>query len=440
MTAERDLPDRVVWLERELAALRLAYEEQAHRLERKEREARRLAEERRRAREALADSEESFRALFDSSRDAIILLDGLVPLDCNQAALSLFGCADYGELVHRDFSVFFPPKQPDGTRSDTAFGARVGAALETGGGLFEWRHRRLDGTEFPAEVLLSRFDLKGRSMVQVTVRDTTERSRMVDALRLSKEQAEEASQAKSRFLANVSHELRTPLNAIIGYSEMLLEEAEEVAGGESMVPDLHRIESAGRHLLSLINNILDLSKIEAGKMEVHWEDVDVASVVSDVVDTVGPLIHKNGNRLEVVVPDEPGCIEADATKLRQSLINLVANAAKFTEGGVVTLSVHWVHAGGGDAVEFRVRDTGIGMTREQMEKLFRPFTQADVSTTRRFGGTGLGLALSRRFCEMMGGTIEVESRAGEGSTFTVLLPVKGARPSEGGKHGTIDVG
>ncbi|MBL8112022.1 MAG: response regulator [Acidobacteria bacterium] len=229
--------------------------------------------------------------------------------------------------------------------------------------------------------------------------------------------AEEASKAKSSFLANMSHELRTPLNAIIGYSEMLQDEAVEL-GYDSLRPDLEKIRSSGRHLLGLINDILDLSKIEAGKMELFLELRSVQSLVEDVVQTIGPLVSKKANRLDVSVAPDPGTLNADQTKVRQILFNLLSNASKFTENGVVKLDVER----DGGAVVFRVRDSGIGMTPEQMSRLFQAFAQADASTTSRYGGTGLGLALSRRFATMMGGTIEVESALGVGSTFTVRLP------------------
>jgi signal transduction histidine kinase len=234
--------------------------------------------------------------------------------------------------------------------------------------------------------------------------------------------AEAANQAKSSFLANMSHELRTPLNAIIGYSEMLVEDAAD-AGNEDLVPDLDRIRTAGKHLLGLINNVLDLSKIEAGKMALFIETFSIEELVSEVVDTARPLIEKRGNRFDVRVQPYLGNLKGDVTKLKQVLLNLLSNASKFTENGVVTLEVNEEYRPQlGTAIAFRVRDTGIGMTDEQMAKLFEAFTQADASTTRKYGGTGLGLAISRRFCQLMGGDIAVTSEYGRGSTFSVHLP------------------
>jgi len=245
----------------------------------------------------------------------------------------------------------------------------------------------------------------------------------------AKEAAEQANRAKSSFLANMSHELRTPLNAIIGYSEMLEEEAPEI-GAQSMVPDLKKIHGSAKHQLALINDILDLSKIEAGKMSLYLEEFDVAKLVSEVAVTVQPLVTKNANRLVVECPADLGTMRADQTKLRQTLFNLISNAAKFTERGVITLRVGKTFNVQPPAtlnleretLNFAVTDTGIGMTAGQIAKLFQAFSQAEAATQAKYGGTGLGLAISRKFCQMMGGDISVQSEAGTGSVFTVTLP------------------
>ena len=242
----------------------------------------------------------------------------------------------------------------------------------------------------------------------------------------AKEAADAASTAKSQFLANMSHELRTPLNAIIGYSEMLQEEVADL-GQNGLRPDLEKIHGAGKHLLGLINDILDLSKIEAGKMTLYLEEFDVAQMVREVATTVQPLVARNANRIEVTCPADIGRMRADLTKVRQTLFNLLSNACKFTEKGVIRLEVRGqkseINSPLGTLL-FIVSDTGIGITAEQMNRLFEAFAQADASTTRKYGGTGLGLAISRNFCRMMGGDLAVASEPGKGSTFTVTLPAE----------------
>ena len=221
----------------------------------------------------------------------------------------------------------------------------------------------------------------------------------------------------------MSHELRTPLNAIIGYSEILEEDIRD-AGTEENVRDLQRIQGAGKHLLSLINDVLDLSKIEAGKMALHLEAFEVEPLIEEILTTLRPAAARNSNRLELIVTANAGSMHADITKVRQILFNLLSNACKFTENGTVTLQVDRQRTAAGDRLFFRVRDTGIGITPEQQEKLFQYFAQADTSTARKYGGTGLGLAISLRFTHMMRGEIHLASEMGRGSTFTLELPAE----------------
>ncbi|MCS6959810.1 MAG: response regulator [Pseudanabaenaceae cyanobacterium SKYGB_i_bin29] len=252
-------------------------------------------------------------------------------------------------------------------------------------------------------------------------RDEAEILRMNQELALARDQALEASRAKSAFMATMSHELRTPLNAIIGYSEMLQEDARD-DGREDMVADLQKIHSAGKQLLELINDILDISKIEAGKMEVFAEEFSIPDLLREIVDVVLPLVEKNNNELRVACDENIGTMYSDMAKVRQCLVNLLSNAAKFTQNGIISLAVDRREATNGSWVSFIVQDTGIGMSQETMSKLFRPFSQADNSTTRKYGGTGLGLAITKRFAQMMGGDITVESELNVGSTFRLYLP------------------
>jgi PAS domain S-box-containing protein len=288
--------------------------------------------------------------------------------------------------------------------------------------------RRRDGSLFPIEVSVSQFQAGAQRMMTAVCRDITERkeaaeqmARINRELAVTRDQAIEASRAKSAFLANMSHELRTPLNAIIGYSEMLEEDAQE-SGESGMVADLQKIHSSGRHLLSLINDVLDLSKIEAGKIQLLPERFAIGPMVQDVIQMVQPLAAKNDNRLTSTCPDTVGEMVTDVTKLRQILYNLLSNSCKFTDGGSIELSVTRQPSADEDELIFEVQDTGIGIDPEKIDSVFKEFTQADASTTRKYGGTGLGLAITRRYCELMGGAITCESQLGQGTRFTIRLP------------------
>jgi signal transduction histidine kinase len=269
------------------------------------------------------------------------------------------------------------------------------------------------------------------SELESKVRQRSDELQMtLSELALKRDEALEANKTKSLFLANMSHELRTPLNAIIGYSEMLEEEAEDFEYGE-IVPDLRKIQAAGTHLLSLINDILDISKIEAGKIELYLEAFELENLVDEVAMTVQPLVEKKGNTMSVQIENELGTVFADMTRLRQIMMNLLGNAAKFTEQGTVKIKVRRYknEEDGADWLDIAVQDSGIGMNEVQMSRIFNEFTQADASTTRKYGGTGLGLPISRHFTLMMGGKINVSSVEGQGSTFTVSIPAR-VKPQE----------
>jgi two-component system, NtrC family, sensor kinase len=289
-------------------------------------------------------------------------------------------------------------------------------------------------------LLLARNSLEeaNRTLEQKVSDRTAQLQEAMEEADQARSAAEAANQSKSTFLANMSHELRTPMNAIIGYSQMLIEEAAEREPAE-FIPDLEKIQIAGKHLLSLINDILDLSKIEAGRMELYLETFDLTSLIEQVVATIQPLLAQNNNKFKLNCVHEGfspenrplGQMQSDLTKVRQCLLNLFSNACKFTHDGTITLTVTRKALGqSSDTITFQVSDTGIGMTSEQMGKLFQPFTQADASTTRRYGGTGLGLAITRHFCHLMGGQISLDSRLREGTTFTICLPAEISSPQE----------
>lgn len=371
------------------------------------------------------DAETSYTAILDHLDEAVIVADdqGVIRM-MNDTALRLFdktrdewmGVEQLDRLL-----------QGSG-RESLGDGNRMLLRPRVSGGAHRvleatLRHVRLNRGTYQLLVARDVSDLVKNDTELKRHRDNLEelvRHRTMDLARM-RDQALDASRAKSAFLANMSHELRTPLNAIIGYSEMLKEDAIE-SGFEQCAQDLDRINSSGKHLLSLINDILDLSKIESGKMELHLEPFELRTVLNEALNSITPLMEKNNNRLEIDIAPHLGTMDADITKLRQIVLNLISNAAKFTQKGTVTLKAERYAQYEIDWVRLTVRDTGIGMTEEQRQRLFREFTQGDASTTRKYGGTGLGLAISRRYVEMMGGDIQVSSEPGQGSTFIVRLP------------------
>jgi len=297
--------------------------------------------------------------------------------------------------------------------------------------VIEYRFRRKDGTYCWVNDELRMICDKDGEPVEIVgaMNNISARKKVEEELDIAKNLAEQANQAKSAFLANMSHELRTPMNAILGYSEMLMEEAEDL-NQNGFIPDLKKINQAGTHLLALINGVLDLSKIESGKMEVFAEEIDLELLIDEVSATAHPLLEKNKNSLTIERGKELGVAYQDMTKLRQILFNLLSNAAKFTQEGTITLHVNSTEEAGVSWLTVAVSDTGIGIAEDKIEHVFEEFAQADDSTTRDYGGTGLGLAISRRFCKLLGGDLSLHSKLGEGSTFTMRIPaiLPGTKP------------
>jgi PAS domain S-box-containing protein len=374
----------------------------------------RQARERQRAEEQLRRQ----ALTFENIHDSVIITepDGAI-LDCNPATEQIFGYAR-AEVIGNHLGIWYRPLQIDALRA-----AIVDSIAHEHRWTGELPFVRKDGAAGVCEIVVVPLHGEcGQRIGQIWVsHDITMRKRAEETLLKAKGAAEAASQAKSLFLANMSHELRTPLTAIIGYSHILQQEFER-AGQTTFIPDLIKVNLAGQHLLALINDILDLSKIEAGRMELQMETFAIPQLVADVVATVQPLVAANGNTLNVQCPPDLGIMCADSAKVRQILLNLLSNAAKFTEHGQIDLTVAREPIGSAEWMRFGVVDTGVGIPPKQIHQLFQAFTQGDSSATRRYGGVGLGLTISRRFCEMMGGRIAVASEPGVGSTFVVYLP------------------
>ena len=377
----------------------------------------------------LDGSEQIYRNLFSTTRDAIISLNENGFFDCNEAALEIFGYDSKEEFCRCHPADVSPEYQPDGSVSGEAIQRQVQEALEKGDVSFDWVYRKKDGTEFDAEVVLSRYQIEGGAVLQASVRDISERKAAEATLVDEKNAAENANQAKSEFLANMSHEIRTPLNAILGFTKVLRLNEYEAEEREDFLQHIH---DSGTHLLGLINDILDLSKIEAGKMDFLQEEFDIWSVVQDVMSIFRVLARKKEIYMRAFAKTSiPKIVKGDAIRVKQLLTNLTGNALKFTERGRVNVSLayHLSNSGaeGGRQsarLVLEVQDTGIGISRDSVGELFTPFNQLDNSITRRFGGTGLGLAISQRIVEGLNGQIEVESKKGIGSLFRVTLPLE----------------
>ena len=361
------------------------------------------------------------QGVMANSPAGLLLVDSALRVRELNPAAAHMAQAETGALMGRhirDFPVLSDwPRLVPTLRSVIDQGAVVADVEIDGSGLGVENHRFISANFFP--VIAPNGRVQGAGVV---FSDVTSRKQAELALAAAKDSAEVANKAKSQFLANMSHELRTPLSAVIGYSEMLEEEVAEL-GHDGVLQDLGKIGSNARHLLSLINTVLDLSKIEAGRMEVNAETFRVSELAREAAATVKGLMGRRGNTLEVACPPDLGSMRSDPVKVRQCLFNLLSNASKFTENGTVTLAVTR-HQNGVDRVIFSVSDTGIGMTPEQQTKLFQPFSQVDDATTRKFEGTGLGLSITRAFAELLGGEVSVESEAAKGSTFRLELPVE----------------
>jgi len=381
--------------------------------------------ERKRAEESVRDSEAGFRAALEALGEGVVIADEqdqIVYVNSRMAHLT-----DYSmeEMLGEKVSELLVPEE-----DAEPYRARSEMLLQGFSEQVEAMVKRKGGERFWAEINATPFrDPHGEVIGTLSaIIDVTERKRIQEELVRAIDDSEDANRAKSTFLANMSHELRTPMNAILGYNELLQEEAQE-RGLTELLPDLEKIQQAGRHLLRLINDILDLSKIEAKKIELHIESFEVDALIGDVVGTMQHLVARHGNRLDVRRGEELGSMRADLTRVRQVLLNLLGNAAKFTENGTITLDVGRAVERGRTWIRFIVKDTGIGMSPEQVSKLFQAFTQVDASPTRKYEGTGLGLVISRQLCRIMGGDVTVESQLGKGSTFVIKIPanVEGPR-------------
>ncbi len=365
-------------------------------------------------------AEETFRGLLESAPDAMVIVDdeGNI-LMVNEQTERIFGYAS-GELLHKGVEVLIPARLRElhvGHRNAYHRDPRVrpmGMGMELHG-------TRKDGTEFPIEISLSPIRTPDGMMIVSAIRDVTPRKRIEQQLREQNFQLENANLAKDRFLAGMSHELRTPLNAIIGFTGTLLMKLPGPLTTEQE-QQLRIIQTSARHLLSLINDILDLAKIESGKVELHFETIFVREVIDEVVTALGPVAREKGLTIETNVPHERIPVNADRRALHQILLNLVSNAVKYTETGGITIALNSGIVGGHEMISAAVTDTGIGIKPEDQARLFAAFEQLDPSNTRRFEGAGLGLYLSRKLATLLGGQIDFTSTLGVGSTFTFTMP------------------
>ncbi len=366
--------------------------------------------------EQLLASEQNYRNIFQASNDAILIVDNNQILDCNSATLKLFDCADVNTFCQFKFSDLTAVIEQNNTDNALSLEVEAAKAFQQGNCCFELKLQKLDKPKvFDAEIILNVMHLNNQNVLQVVIRDISQRKEFEHSIIAAKEAAESTAQAKSDFLANMSHEIRTPLNAVLGMAKIGLRDSQETKSELSF----QQILNSGQHLLGVINDILDFSKIEAGKMVIDAHACELGKLIEDIVHTISGQFETKGLGFVIDIEDDfPIWMKVDSLRLKQVLINLLSNAVKFTHEGRVTLKIIIAE----QHIDFQVIDTGIGIAQNELSRLFMPFEQADTSTTRNYGGTGLGLVISRNLAQLMGGELSVDSRVGVGSIFTLHLP------------------